>query len=79
MEGLELLISFLFSSPLSFIPFAIVVAVAIVRQINQYERGVMLLMGRYTKTKEPDWRIVIQVFQRMIKVGMRINVIDVPD
>ena len=53
--------------------FWIVVAIilASLRQVNQYERGVMLLMGRYTGMKGPGWRIVVPVFQRMIKVDMR--------
>jgi regulator of protease activity HflC (stomatin/prohibitin superfamily) len=50
-----------------------------VRQINQYERGIMLTMGKYTSTKMPGWRLVIPVFQRMIKVDIRTKVVDVPD
>ena len=50
-----------------------------VRQINQYERGIMLTMGRYTSTKMPGWRLVIPIFQRMIKVDIRTKVVDVPD
>jgi regulator of protease activity HflC (stomatin/prohibitin superfamily) len=50
-----------------------------VRQINQYERGIMLTMGKYTSTKMPGWRLVIPIFQRMIKVDIRTKVVDVPD
>jgi len=56
-----------------------VLLIIMVRQVNQYERGVILTMGRYTKTKEPGWRIVVPIFQKMYKVDMRVNVIDVPD
>jgi regulator of protease activity HflC (stomatin/prohibitin superfamily) len=49
------------------------------RQINQYERGVTFVMGKYTKTKEPGWRLVIPVFQSMKKVDMRVKAVDVPD
>lgn len=49
------------------------------RQINQYERGVILTMGRFTGIKEPGWRIIIPVFQRMMKVDLRVHVTDVPD
>lgn len=61
------------------IPIAIAIAVAIIRQVNQYERGVMLTLGRYTGTVDPGWRIVIPVFQRMIKVDLRTKAVDVPD
>jgi regulator of protease activity HflC (stomatin/prohibitin superfamily) len=56
----------------------IVIAVTILRQINQYERGVMFMMGRYTGLKEPGWRIVIPIFQSMHKVDLRIKAVDVP-
>lgn len=60
---------------------ALIVAVLVVvlRQINQYERGVMLTMGRYTRTVEPGWRVVIPVFQKLIKVDLRVKAVDVPD
>ncbi len=54
-------------------------AILLIRQVDQYERGVMLTMGRYTGTVEPGWRIVIPIFQRLMKVDMRVAVIDVPD
>lgn len=50
-----------------------------IRQVNQYERGIMLTLGKYTSTKEPGWRLVIPIFQRMIKVDIRTKVVDVPD
>ena len=49
------------------------------RQINQYEKGVMFTMGRYTGTKSAGWRIVWPVFQRMKKIDMRVKAVDVPD
>lgn len=49
------------------------------RQINQYERGVKFTMGRYTKTIDPGWRLVVPVFQSMTKVDMRIKAVAVPD
>ncbi|MDH5442332.1 MAG: slipin family protein [Candidatus Nomurabacteria bacterium] len=65
--------------------FLIVLGVIIVgilmmlRQIDQYQRGVMLTMGKFTGIKEPGWRIVVPIFQRMIKVDMRVKAVDVPD
>jgi regulator of protease activity HflC (stomatin/prohibitin superfamily) len=49
------------------------------RQINQYERGVMFTMGRYSGTKNPGWRIVWPIFQMMKKVDMRVKAVDVPE
>jgi len=58
---------------------AIVVASVILRQINQYERGVMFTLGKFTVVKEAGWRIVIPIFQFMKKVDMRVKAVDVPD
>jgi regulator of protease activity HflC (stomatin/prohibitin superfamily) len=50
-----------------------------IRQINQYERGIVLTMGKYQATWEPGWKIIIPVFQRLIKVDIRVKAVDVPD
>ena len=50
-----------------------------IRQINEYQRGVKFQLGRYTKTLQPGWRLVIPVFQSMKKVDIRVKAVDVPD
>lgn len=57
----------------------VVLAIIFVRQINEYQRGVMFSFGKYSGTKEPGWRIVIPIFQMMKKVDMRVKAVDVPD
>ncbi|HJN62675.1 MAG TPA: slipin family protein [Candidatus Paceibacterota bacterium] len=49
------------------------------RQINEYQRGVMFTMGRFTGIKGPGWRLVVPIFQRLRKVDMRVKAVDVPD
>ncbi len=61
-----------------FVPIIILIVIMI-KQINQYERGVMFTLGKYTGMKNPGWRIVIPIFQRMVKVDLRTKVTDVPD
>lgn len=46
--------------------------------VNQYERGVVLTLGKYTGTLGPGLRWVFPVIQKLIKVDMRITAIDVP-
>ncbi len=46
--------------------------------INQYERGVVLTLGRFTGIRSPGLRLVVPVFQRMIRVDVRTNTIDIP-
>ncbi len=62
-----------------FVIIIIVVLLSMLRQINEYERGVVLTMGRFTGIKEPGWKIIVPVFQQMKKVDMRVKAVDVPD
>jgi regulator of protease activity HflC (stomatin/prohibitin superfamily) len=55
------------------------IVVISIRQINQYERGVKFSFGKYSGTVSPGWRVVLPIFQSMVKVDMRTRVIDVPD
>ena len=48
------------------------------RVVNQYERGVMLTLGKYTGTHTPGLRWILIGIQRMIKVDMRITTVDIP-
>ncbi|QHN42988.1 slipin family protein [Candidatus Mycosynbacter amalyticus] len=49
-----------------------------IKVINQYERGVVLTLGKFSGIREPGLRIVIPIFQRLIRVDVRSTPIDVP-
>ena len=57
----------------------VVILLSWIRQVNQYERGILLTMGKYQATWNPGWKIVIPIFQRLIKVDIRVKAVDVPD
>lgn len=48
------------------------------RIINQYDRGVVLTLGKYTSTRQPGLTWLLIGFQRMIKIDMRITTTDIP-
>jgi len=48
------------------------------RVINQYEKGVLLTLGKYSGTYEPGLRWIFPVIQQLIKVDMRMTTLDVP-
>lgn len=66
-----------FLFPLGF--FALIVVLSCVRQVNQYERGILLTMGKYSRMWQPGWHVIIPVFQRLLKVDIRVKAVDVPD
>jgi regulator of protease activity HflC (stomatin/prohibitin superfamily) len=65
-----------------FVVFLVIVIVLFIlsgmKIINQYERGVVLTLGRFTGTRNPGLRVVIPIFQRLIRVDVRSTPIDVP-
>lgn len=62
--------------------YSIIIVVAIVlasiRILNEYERGVIFTLGRFTGIKGPGIIIVIPYIQKMQKVDLRTVVLDVP-
>ena len=57
---------------------AVVLFLAFLRQINQYERGIIFTMGKYSSVAEPGWRLVIPIFQMLRKIDLRLKAVDVP-
>ncbi len=56
----------------------IVLATQIFKILNEYERGVIFTFGRFTGVKGPGLIILIPLVQRMVKVDLRVVVLDVP-
>lgn len=48
-----------------------------IKVINQYERGVVLTLGRFSGLRDPGLRIVIPIFQKVMRVDIRSMPIDV--
>lgn len=46
--------------------------------VNQYERGIVLTFGTYSYTLGPGLKLVFPIVQRVIKVDIRINTLDIP-
>jgi len=52
---------------------------AIIKQINEYERGVLFTFGKYSKMMTPGWKVVLPIFQKLRKIDIRIRTIDLAD
>ena len=48
------------------------------RVVDQYERGVVLTLGKYTSTRQPGLTWIFIGIQRMTKVDLRITTTDIP-
>lgn len=69
------------SLPTGLIVFLVVLiflAVSIIKVLREYERAVIFRLGRLIKTKGPGLILLIPLIDRMVKVGLRTIVMDVP-
>lgn len=58
--------------------FVVFLILSGIKIVNQYERGVILTLGKYTGMKSPGLRVVIPILQQMTKVDIRSTPVDVP-
>jgi len=58
---------------------ALLIVLISIRQVNQYEKGLKFLFGKYYRKMEPGWRLVWPIIQGYEKVDMRTKAVDVPD
>lgn len=56
----------------------IILVLSAIKVLNEYERGVIFTLGRYTGTKGPGIILVVPFVQRIVKVDLRTVVLDVP-
>ncbi len=64
-----------------FVIIAVVLLIVIfsnIHIIQQYERGVVFTLGKYSGVRNPGWTILIPYFQSMRRVDVRSTPIDVP-
>lgn len=59
---------------LGVIVFIILVSI---RQVNQYQKGVKFMLGKYIGLMNPGWRLVFPIIQSYRKVDLRVKAVDV--
>jgi len=57
----------------------LLVIVASIKILREYERGVIFLLGRFWRVKGPGLIIVVPIIQAMVRVSLRTTVLDVPE
>ena len=61
-----------------FIFIIICLVIGGIRIVNQYERGIVLRLGKYTKTLNPGLNIINPFFDKVTKVDVRTRAMDIP-
>jgi len=60
------------------LPIIIFLILISLKQVNEYERGVVYTMGKFSYVIKPGWKLVIPIFQSFRKVDIRTKAVDVP-
>ena len=55
----------------------VVILMTTIVQIEQYEAGVALRLGKYHSMLNPGWNFVVPLITQVFKVDLRIQVLDV--
>ncbi len=70
-------------TPLMIVVIVVIAAVFIyfasaIKIVSQFEKGLVERFGKYEKTVDPGLRIIIPFIERLVRVDMREQVVDVP-
>ncbi len=57
----------------------LVLLVSSIRQIEEYERGILFTFGKFSRILKPGWNIIVPIFQSYKKVDIRTKAVDVPE
>lgn len=64
------------------IPIIVIIVIILlvsIRQVEEYERGILFTFGKFSKILNPGWNLVLPIFQSFRKVDIRTRAVDVPE
>jgi regulator of protease activity HflC (stomatin/prohibitin superfamily) len=64
---------------IGFIIVAFIVLPSFIKQVNEYERGILFKLGKYSHIVLPGWHIVLPVFHSIRIIDIRTKTIDLSD
>ncbi len=56
-----------------------IIALCSIKQINQYERGILFIRGKYSRVLNPGWHVIWPIFESFQKIDIRTRAVDVPE
>ena len=76
---MEIIIGFFATVAIPFFIFMFFIIVCSIKQVNEYERGILFQFGKFRKVLNPGWHIVLPIFQSFQKIDIRTKAVDVPE
>jgi regulator of protease activity HflC (stomatin/prohibitin superfamily) len=71
-------LGFVFSTAGIALIFLVIILLAAVKVVQEYERGVIFRLGRLQGAKGPGLFFIIPIIDRMVKVDLRVVTLDIP-
>ena len=56
-----------------------IIALCSIKQINEYERGILFLFGHYRRVMKPGWHVVWPIIEFYKRIDIRTKAVDVPE
>ncbi len=56
-----------------------IIAICSIKQINEYERGILFLFGHYRRVMKPGWHVVWPIIEFYKRIDIRTKAVDVPE
>ena len=47
-----------------------------IKQIDEYQRGILFSFGKFSRILKPGWHIVLPIINRVVKVDIRTKTVD---
>ncbi|OGL71860.1 hypothetical protein A3C17_01985 [Candidatus Uhrbacteria bacterium RIFCSPHIGHO2_02_FULL_53_13] len=63
----------------SLLTLVVFVLLISIREVKQYQRGVKFRFGKFVGVRQPGWRIVLPVIEKMPRIDIRVKAVDVPN
>ena len=69
MEGILIMLGFI----------VLMIIVSSIRQINEYEKGILFEFGKFKRIMNSGWHVVLPIVQSFQKIDVRTKAVDVPE
>ena len=76
---MEIIIGFLATIAIPFFIFLFFIIICSIKQVNEYERGILFQFGKFRSVLNPGWHIVLPIIQSFQKIDIRTKAVDVPE
>ena len=57
----------------------LIIILTSIRQISEYERGILFRFGKFARILKPGWNIVLPIIESYQKIDIRTKAVDVPE